>query len=184
MERNYGYDQENTVGASCKIYVPMDPGSYSPTPSKGGYPRASCGNELVDHVFDSIDKRNSENRSPGSIDEIFEDRLTLIRSKMELILLQLAQRVRIHDEIIYRIDKDRCKSQNLLFDWGTKIYRVDKDRIHIERMNLDLEKQKRGEEASYFNDTAFLNRELRDALIQYQEEVQKTSMISEMEGAT
>ncbi len=146
----------------------------------GGFPIAG-GNELVDYMTQSLQQCHSRTEGKGSIDEIFEDRLDLIRSKIDLILLQLSQRKTIHHDVIYGIQKDTCRAYDLLSAWGTEIYRVDRDRLKIERMKFDLEQQKRRETTDYFKDTSLLNRELREALIQYQEEAQKNSLISGME---
>jgi hypothetical protein len=112
-----------------------------------------------------------------SIDELFEDRLGLIRSKIELILLQLEQRKQINQGILYQIESDGCKAQNLIFEMGYRVYRMDRDRLSLEKVKFDLESQKRMEEASYFRDTGLLNKDLKDTLIQYLGEVQKSRIM-------
>ena len=112
-----------------------------------------------------------------SIDELFKDRLGLIRSKIELILLQLDQRKQINQEVLYEIDKDSCKAQTLIFEMGYRGYRMDRDRLTLEKVKFDLEGQKRLEEVSYFRDTGLLNKDLKDTLIQYLSEVQKSKIL-------
>jgi hypothetical protein len=180
MGANYGYGQMSHAGTICTAYALTDPGSYSSQPAKICHSQLLRNNELVSHILGSMDKEGSKGESAGSIDEIFEDRLVVIRSKMELILLQLNQRRRIHQKILYEIDRDSCKTQNLISDMGLRAYRIDRDRITIERMQLDLDRQKRMEKVSYFTDTSLLNRELRDALIEYLEEVQRSALIKDM----
>lgn len=181
MEGNYGYGQEKTAGNYCPINTSIDLSSDALPHKQGTYPPAVYGNELVDYLTGSLQKSSSEADSHGSIDDIFEDRLDLIRSKKDLILLQLSQRKKIHHKVIYRIEKNSCKAYDLLSAWGMGIYRVDNDRLKIEQIKFDLDQQKRREDTDYFNDTSLLNRELREALIQYQEEIQKNSLISGME---
>ena len=132
-------------------------------------------------MLNHLVEKSKEPSSKGSIDAIFEDRLDVIRSKIELLTMQLSDRKRIHDGVLYRIDVDSCNAQNLILykasvehDYG--IYR---DRIGIEKIKFDLEEEKRKENTSYFKDTALLKKELREALIEYQEEVQKTSLITD-----
>ena len=48
-------------------------------------------------------------------------------------------------------------------------------------MKFDLSGQKRLEEVSYFRDTGLLNKDLKDTLIQYLGEVQKSSFLSSKE---
>ena len=173
MQRNYVY--------GCREYgvLRTAPDSYSY--GRYGVGGPTYGNPLVEYAAGAIEKQGTDSANQGSIDDIFEDRLDLIRSKIDLILIQLEQRKNIHHEVTYRIERDCCRAYDLLFAWGTEIYRVDRDRLKIERMKFDLEQQKRRERTDYFNDTSLLNRELREALIQYQEEVQKNRMISGME---
>ena len=135
-------------------------------------------NRMVSHILQTIDQRETgRNLQKESIDELIEDRLGLIRSKVELILLQLEQRKKINHGILYQIDKDSCKAQNLLFEMGYRVYRMDRERLSIEKIKFDLENQKRMEEASYFRDTGLLNKDLKDTLIQYLSEVQKSRIL-------
>ena len=184
MSEKDGNGKEASTGTGLKIYIPMGLGNYTIPREDVRTLDFAYRNELVDHVINSLEKRKNQSPYQGTIDDIFEDRLTLIRSKIELIVMQLSQRKEIHREIMYRIALDSCKAQNLLNERIIRTFTIDRERINLERMKLDLEQQGRREEAGYFNDTAFLNRELRDVLIQYQEEIQKTSMISNMEGET
>ena len=130
------------------------------------------------HILQTIDQRET-GRDPQkeSIDELFEDRLGLIRSKIELILLQLDQRKQINQGILYEIDKDSCNAQTLIFEMGYRGYQVDRGRLTLEKVKFDLEGQKRLEEVSYFRDTGLLNKDLKDTLIQYLSEVQKSKIL-------
>ena len=127
--------------------------------------------------MDGIHQRDSD-KSMDATDQIFEDRLSLIRSKLELILLQLGQRKTINQQILYQIDRDGSRVQNLYFDLGPRAHDMGQDRMGIEKMRFDLQRQRRMEETNYFKDAALLNRDLKDTLIQYIEEVQKNSLIT------
>ena len=161
-----------------KLYVPMDLKRYGiPTPY-GKHLLHHPENRLVSHVLEAIDQ-NEARKDPQmeSIDELFKDRLGLIRSKIELILLQLDQRKQINHGILYEIDKDSSRAQTLIFEMGYRGYRIDRDRLALEKVKFDLESQKRLEEVSYFRDTGLLNKDLKDALIQYLSEVQKSKIL-------
>lgn len=135
-------------------------------------------NRLVNHILQTIDQKGTQKDiQTESIDELFKDRLGLIRSKIELILLQLDQRIQINQGILYEIDKDSCKAQTLIFEMGYRGYRMDRDRLALEKVKFDLESQKRLEEVSYFRDTGLLNKDLKDTLIQYLSEVQKSKIL-------
>jgi len=175
------YYENKTIGyfdLKYKLYVPIGSKRYA-IPSPDGKPlKLFYENQLASHILETIYQRNEEKSPLGeSIEELFKDRLGLIRSKIELILLQLEQRKKINQEVFYEIDKDSCKAQNLIFEMGYRVYRMDKERISLERVKFDLESQRRLEEVSYFRDTGLLNKDLKDTLIQYLSEVQKSKII-------
>jgi len=135
-------------------------------------------NKLASHILDTIYQRSSKN-SLDPTDEIFKDRLDLIRSKLELILLQLDQRKAINQNILYQIDKDSCKVQTLNLAMGPGAYEMGRERLTLEQMQFDLKQQKRMEETGYFKDTGLLNTQLKDTLIEYMEEKQKSALLTE-----
>ena len=135
-------------------------------------------NIMARHILNTIYQRSSDNCLDPT-DEIFKNRLDLIRSKLELILLQLNQRKAINQKILYQIDKDSCKVQTLNLEMGPKAYEMGRERLTLEQMQLELKQQKRMEETSYFKDTGLLNTELKDTLIQYMEEKQKNALLAE-----
>jgi hypothetical protein len=135
-------------------------------------------NKLASHILDTIYHHSLEN-SLDPTDEIFKDRLDLIRSKLELILLQLDQRKAINQNILYQIDKDSCKVQTLNFEMGPGAYEMGRERLTLEQMQFDLKRQKRMEETGYFKDTGLLNTQLKDTLIEYMEEKQKSALLTE-----
>ena len=134
-------------------------------------------NNLTSHILQTISRHNSQNQMDTS-DDIFENRLGLIRSKLELILLQLKKRKEINTDILYQIEIDSCRVQSLQFELCPLPYEMGPDKITLEKMKLDLQRQKRMEQVSYFKDTGFLNRDLKETLIQYLEEVQKSDLIN------
>lgn len=181
MEEPHEHKNGSTVKKQWEMYIPLNSDRYIiPTP-KVAHWKPPKKNNLVDHLLGSMKKDSPQNASPGTIDDIFEDRLTLIRSKIEMILLQLDERKKIHRDMMYGIAKDSCKAQNMINERLIRSCHMDRERINLERMKFDLGQQERKEAASYFNDTCQLNTELREALTQYQEEVQKNMLISEME---
>ena len=181
MEMNEQYGNTETAHGNGAIYIPFDPDRYIIPTQEAPRWKPPLKNDLVDHVLCAIKKESLQNASAGTIDDIFEDRLTLIRSKIEMILLQLDDRKKIHRDMMYGIAKDSCKAQNMINERLIRSCHMDRERINLERMKFDLGQQKRKEAASYFNDTCQLNTELREALTQYQEEVQKNMLISGME---
>ena len=175
-----GYKLNGYFDLKYKLYAPIDPIRYGIASPYGRPAKLSHENKLVDHIFETIYQNDSKKSFfGGDIDDVFQDRLGLIRSKIELILLQLEERREINQENLYRIDLDSCQAQNLIFQMGYRAYRMDRDRLSLEKMKFDLEAQKRMEEASYFRDTGLLNKDLKDSLIQYLGEVQKSSFIKD-----
>ena len=172
--RNPGY-----FDLKYKLYVPIDFKRYGTPLPYGKHPTPSHENKLVNHIFETIYQTNREkDQTQEGIDDLFKDRLGLIRSKIELILLQLEERKRISQEIMYQMERDSCKVQNLIFEMGPLAYYINRERLSLEQTKLDIETQKRKEEVSYFKDTGLLNQDLKDALIQYLGEVQKNSILT------
>ena len=134
-------------------------------------------NHMVQYAIGTMHKE----QSPGvtGIDMILTGKTEVIRSKIELLLIQLSQRKVINYNIFTGIDSDSCKLQGLIFQMGDKAYLLDKSRIQVEKMKFDLEREKRMEQASYFRDTAMLNKDLKDALIDYIKERQNERLFGD-----
>jgi hypothetical protein len=161
-----------------KLYAPIDLKRYGTPAPYDKHLLRYHENRLVTHILQTIDQKETlRDVQTESIDDLFKDRLGLIRSKIELILLQLDQRKQINQEVLYEIDKDSCKAQTLIFEMGYRGYRMDRERLTLEKVMFDLEGQKRLEEVSYFRDTGLLNKDLKDTLIQYLSEVQKSKIL-------
>ena len=141
-------------------------------------------NILVRYTFNNILKRENTGGESGDIEDILQDRKNLIRSKIELILLQLGQRKTINHDVIKSINYDMCKTQTFLMGMDHENQALDRNRLSIEQLQFDLDRQLRMEQLNYFKDTGMLNRDLRDALIQYVDQVQKDSIINRLEVET
>jgi hypothetical protein len=177
---NYdGYKQIGYPDFRYKLYFPIELNRYGIPAPYGIQLNASQDNKMVNHILKSIYQNNQKRESAEGIDDIFKDRLGLVRSKIELILLQLDQRKKINQEVLSQIEKDSCQAQNLIFALGYRAYHMDRDRLTLEKVKFDLEAQKRMEETSYFRDTGLLNKDLKDTLIQYLGEVQKSAFIND-----
>ena len=158
-------------------YSAMDMARYGTAPQYLDRPGPYHDNQLVGYISESVRRRSAGGPAEGGIDDIFQDRKGLIRSKIELILLQLSQRRKISQEVLQQIDQDSCDVQNLIFSLGPDEDRMDRYRLQFERIKLDLQSQRRMELAGYFRDTAMLNRDLKDALIDYLSEVHKGDLL-------
>ena len=173
MKSNNLYLLTDTVYETATNVDPIGYGNHTVTP----YNFLFGENKLASHILQTISGRNSQKHMDTS-DDIFEDRLGLIRSKLELILLQIKKRKEINTDILYQIENDNCRVQTLQFELCPLPYETGPDKITLEKMKLDLQRQKRMEQVSYFKDTGFLNRDLKETLIQYMEEVQKSDLIN------
>ena len=112
---------------------------------------------------------------------VFQDRLGLVKSKIELILGQISRRKKLSHQVLEEIDRDACYVQSLIFGLAPEQYSISRDRLTLERMKMDLAKQRRMEQVSYFRDTGFMARDLRESLIEYQDESHKGRMMTNME---
>lgn len=135
-------------------------------------------NILVKYALGFMDQRTLPGKNDGGLESILSGKKELIRSKIDLLLVQLGQRKKINRDVLYRIDKNGCHIQDLFFYLGPRRHDVGRERVNLEKMRFDLYKQRRLEEVSYFRDTALLNNELKDTLLQYQKELQTDSIMS------
>ena len=179
MKTDYGYPPVISNDPWHAIYIPVGNNRYVLPNAYGTRKSRYHENVLVNYILENIyERRTNPALSGDGIDELFKDRLGLIRSKIELILLQLEERKRISQEVIYQMERDSCNVQNLIFEMGHRAYYMNRERLSLEQTKLDLEDQKRREEVSYFKDTGLLNQDLKDTLIQYLGEVQKNSILT------
>jgi hypothetical protein len=183
MGNGYGYGTDAHLDPKYTVY------QFKPQRGRYGLPALYKGktsprykNEMVGYVLDTVSKREAASNTTDSIDEIFADRLGLIRSSIELTLLQLNQRREIHRDLVYQIDLDSVRADNLILEMGPRSYDVGRERLAIEKVKFDLESQKRMEHVSYFKDSTFLNKDLKESLIEYLGEVNKSSLLSETEA--
>jgi hypothetical protein len=177
-ERQYLDTKPTYFDMIFKVCPPLDFVGYGvPVPYTGGT-RMYRDNEMVSYIAGTAERQRQSGSGLGSIEAIFEDRLGLIRSKVELILMQLAERKRIRQEVLDQIDQDKIYAQDLIRAMGPKKYLWDRDRLALERQKFDLEKQRRMEQVSYFRDTGLLNKDLKDTLIEYLGEVQKSALLN------
>ncbi|MFC1488949.1 hypothetical protein ACFL6B_03780 [Thermodesulfobacteriota bacterium] len=177
LDTNYGFGKMEYFDLKYIAGVPSDTNRYGNNLSYVQPYHHLYKNILVEYVANSIGKKQTDNNI-DSIESILTGKKDLLRSKIELLSIQLGQRKKINKEVMYQIDKDSCRVQNLIFEMGARAYHMGMDRIAIERMDFDLNKQKRFEEVSYFRDTGLLNKELKDTLLLYQKEIQNDSLMS------
>ena len=135
----------------------------------------------VSQAFKVIQDQQAKEAGAGSIESVFQNRIDLVRSKIELIVVQIQQREQINTRVLGHIDYDACQAQSLLLSLAPDQYHQGPDRLNLERMKLDLERQKRMEQVSFFRDLGMLNRDLREALIEYLGERQKASLLGNTE---
>jgi hypothetical protein len=182
MGNGYGYGTDAELDPKYTVY------QIKPLKSRYGLPALYKGkvsprykNKMVGYVLNTVSKREAASNTTDSIDGIFADRLGLIKSSIELTLLQLNQRREIHHDLVYHIDLDSVRADSLIYAMGPRAYDVGRERLAIEKVKFDLESQRRMENVSYFKDSAFLNKDLKESLIEYLGEVNKSSLLTETE---
>jgi len=146
------------------LYIPFDP-NYIFVDDKPGSINSQSGDmgndQTVSNVFD--------------MDFFIRNKEEIVKSKIKLIYDEIKTRYYLKLQNIYRINVDQCSCNNLIFTMGEEIF--DKIRMDLERKILDLEQEKRREETTFFRDISFLNKDLRDSLIEKLEENQKASLM-------
>lgn len=122
----------------------------------------------------------SANDYATGIEQFLEQKQDLNRYKIQLLYTEIGVRSYINGQLLYRINQDQCTCQNLIMARGDRF--LDRQRIELENRILDLEAEKRREEAAFFRDLSFLNRELRQARIETLDEYHKQAMCLNMEA--
>ncbi len=136
---------------------------------------------------DIYNLKNSYITTPGSysgavsglsgIADLMDQKREVIEARARLVLEDIAKRKTIREQNLEKIALDQCTCRNLIYEMGeAHMLYMDKRRIDLEKQILDLEKEKRMEESSYFRDILFLRKELREAFIEGMEEYQKASL--------
>jgi hypothetical protein len=116
------------------------------------------------------------------LDQIMGEKKDLLSSKIEMLISGIEERKKIKQQNIYQIDKDYCTLNNLIFRMPLyRKYSYGRERINVERMKIDLERQKRMEEVNYFRDIGLLRKELTETIIRYISETNKQNILSRLE---
>jgi hypothetical protein len=145
------------------------PGSYIPADPKYIYAAAHTVGGRYDQNRPYFDSNNST--TGDGFEQLISQRQDLIFSNIEMLYTEIYKRQKIKDMNIYRINIDQCYFKNLIYQMNDNIW--DKNRVELERKIIDLEQEKRKEEANCFKDTLFIQKELRQSLIEKLEEQQK-----------
>ena len=103
------------------------------------------------------------------------NREMVIDSKTKMVLSEIYQRRTMKEDNLYHICLDQCACRNLIYDRGDFI--DDGKKLELERRIIELERDKRMEQVSYFKDILFLKKELRETLIERLEENQKAELL-------
>jgi hypothetical protein len=147
-----------------ELYVPIDP--------KYIY----AGANMVDVRYDwKSSYFDSDSSTTGDgFEQLISQRQNLIFSNLEMLYTEIYKRHKVKEMNIYGINIDQCSFKNLIYQMNDYIW--DKNRIELEQKIIDLEQEKRKEEANCFKDTLFIQKELRQSLIEKLEEQQKASL--------
>ena len=146
-----------------KLYVPIDP-KYIYAAANMPDVRYGLKNSYLD--------TDSPVTGDG-FEQLISQRQNLIFSNLEMLYTEIYKRHEIKEKNLYRINIDQCSFKNLIFQVNDYIW--DKNRIELEQKIIDLEQEKRKEEANCFKDTLFIQKELRESLIEKLDEEQKAS---------
>ena len=107
------------------------------------------------------------------LENLISQRQNLISSNLEMLYAEIYKRHKVKEINIYHINLDQCSFRNLIYQTNDDIW--DKKRVEFEEKIIDLEQEKRKEEANCFKDTLFIQKELRQSLIEKLEEQQKAN---------
>jgi hypothetical protein len=148
-------------------YLPLDPKYLYQ-----GVPNSSSTYTLNNSNCNAADLSNGD-----GLDSLMFQRQYLILSKIGMLYSDIYDRHRIKEQNLYRINLDQCAFRTLIYQmWD---FSWDNKRTALERQIVELENEKRRQEESYFKDILFLKKELRQSLIEKQEEEHKARLLLE-----
>ena len=160
----YNHHEDRTIPM---LYVPIDPKYLY----HGNKPILNNG-DYQNNLF------SAEYKEPTlevGLEQLMEQRQEILSSKMQMLHSEIYKRHTLADANLYQINLDQCTCRNLIYRIGDEFF--DKKRIELERKIIDLEEEKRREKANSFKDILFLQKEVRETLIEKQEEEQKANML-------
>ena len=160
-------DYENR-NASIDYILVENPIKYF-YPVRYGYDRARLKYSLALPAY-----KISKTTSLG-LEDFLGQRQDVIDAKIRMILKEIDQRRILKDDNIYGINLDQCTCRNLIHHLGPT--NMDKRWVDLEKKTIDLEEEKRKENANYFRDIMFLRKELRESIIEDVEENQKAAIL-------
>ena len=120
---------------------------------------------------------SANNIYPSGVERMLGAKISRSDERIETLIEAIDKRRLIKEVNLYGIEKDLCTCQNLLFEMGYKIYRRDRDWIQLETRKIDLERDRRMEQAAYFRDLTLLGKELRDTVEYRQSILDKAQML-------
>ena len=105
-----------------------------------------------------------------SLDAILNSKRDLLLDKLAMLAQALYQRKVIKSELFQNIQKDSTWCQNQMFEIE-KLYDPKLER-EWKRNMLDLNRERRQEQAAYFRDLTMIQKDIRDTMIEYIKEKQ------------
>lgn len=113
--------------------------------------------------------------SEQGLDELMLCRSYLLKERRRLLEEEILRRGEIHVEIMERIERDICHCRSLLLQRGEEF--IDHYRLSLEQFVLRLEEEKRRELGSYFRDIQRLRADLREVVLEEQEESKQLEVL-------
>ena len=155
-----------------------DPQPYSPPDPKYFDYENRYRPSKKSHLYDVPKDPVPVTHAPG-IETFLEQKKDLNRYRIQMLYTEMGVRSYINGQLLYRINSDQCTCQNLIMARGNEF--LDRQRMELENKILDLEQEKRREEAAFFRDLSFLNKELRFAKVEALDEHHKQALCLNME---
>ena len=177
METDYHYQLAYAAyRARCQEYLAQIPQEIIPA----AYVQQPYYSPLVSLIEQ---KTNPGYRPISSVDDLttlLDDRRELLRSKIELTMLQIKERKNLSQQLTYSIDLEHNQVANLILDLGDEVHFQTPRVISWQMRQMDLERQRRMEQAACFKDVTMLERDLKESLVEYLAESQKQKLLKEV----
>ena len=132
----------------------------------------------------TADAYKNENDSDSDIvDTMFENKLKLVKSKLEMITRKIDERAVIKDNNLKDILYDECNVDNLMAelpDGFTPYLSPSRETLQLEKLKLTLSDKKRMEIASAWRDVSMLYNNAIDTYLDIMKQDSKKSMVEDL----
>jgi len=120
--------------------------------------------------------------STGFVDDIVNQKTSLLRTKLDVLTAQLHERLNIREDNLHALDYDECRMgtlfHHLYFANGSRYLGGDRRLSWLEGKSFDLQNERRKQDVECWRDIAMLSRDLLAAWEAYEHAKARGQLVS------